>query len=115
MTRSNVYVTLTGGIQLFFVLDGSTAPEQGFIVERFIHPLLALSDLQQELEFIYEHSDSFHELRVNADYRYEINLVKKTVGFFEENYHSKADTFHKGKDLTEERYIPYENSLKTAT
>ena len=115
MTRSNIYITLSKGKKLFFVVDSSSAPEQGYIVEKIIHPLLAMNDQAKELELIFEHSDSINELRTNASYRYEINLVKKTVRFFEENYYYKTDTFYKGKDLTEERYTAYERSLKTPT
>lgn len=113
MTRSNIYITLSEGKKLFFVCDNSSAPEQGYIVENLILPLLQLNNQAKECEFILEHSDSIYELRVNATYRYEINLQKKTVKFFEEHYNYKMDKFYKGKDLTEERYIPYIQSIAT--
>ncbi len=112
MTRSNIYITLSNGKKLFFVCDNSSAPEQGYIVENIIQPLLQLNDQAKECEFILEHSDSIRELRVNATYRYEIDLRKKTVKFFEEHYNYRVDKFYKGKDLTEERYVPYVNALK---
>lgn len=112
MTRSNIYITLSSGRKLFFVCDNSSAPEQGFIVENLIEPLLQMDDAEKELKFIHEHSDSVNELRINAMYRYEIDLRKKTVKFFEERYNYRADKFYKGKELTAERYIPYVQSLK---
>lgn len=113
MTRSNVYITLTGGKKLFFVLDSST-PEQKYIVEKFINPLLGLSDPVKEMEWIEAFSDSINELRTNATYRYVIDLQTKTVQFFQEHYNYKTDKFRKGKDLTEERYLPYVRSLNNS-
>jgi len=49
------------------------------------------------------------ERRINADYRYTIDLTNKEVKFFEEHYSYTKDTFRKGKDITE-RYDEY---LKT--
>lgn len=112
MTRSNVYITLSNGKKFHFVIDGSSAPEQGYIVEKFLDPLLAINDGPKELMFIHEHSDSINELRTNASYRYIIDLRKKTVKFYEENYNYKTDKFQRGKDLTEERFIPYIKTLK---
>lgn len=112
MTRSNIFITLSRGRRLFFVIDGSSNPESGYIVEQFILPLLALNDETKELQLIYEHSDSIKELRTNAMYRYEIDLIKKTVRFFEEKYNYKSDKFGKGKDLTEARYNAYLRSFE---
>lgn len=111
MTRSNIYITLSGGVKMFFVADSSSAPEQGFIVQQLILPLLRFNDAKKEMQLIEAHSDAINELRTNADYRYEIDLVEKTVRFFEEHYHHKTGKFRKGKDLTEERYIPYLKSI----
>jgi hypothetical protein len=105
MTRSNLYITLTNGNKIIAVADSSSAPEQGYIVEQFLLPLLSISDTQRELEFLEENS-SFNELRVNATYCYTINLIKKQVRFYEEKYHPETDTFSKGKDLTQ-RYVDY--------
>jgi hypothetical protein len=97
---------------MFFVADSSSAPEQGFIVQQLIQPLLQLNDAKKELQLIQAHSDAINELRTNADYHYEIDLRHKTVRFFEENYNDKTGKFRKGKDLTEERYIPYLKSIQ---
>ena len=113
MTRSNIYITLSNAKKLFFVADSSSAPEQGFIVEQLIQPLLDLNDAKKELQLIEAHSDAIKELRTNAMYRYEIDLCNKTVTFFEENYDHKTGKFRKGKDLTEERYMPYVQSLRS--
>jgi hypothetical protein len=105
MTRSNLYITLSNGNNIIAVADSSSAPEQGYIVEQFLLPLLSLSDTQKELEFLEENA-TMNELRVNATYCYTINLIKKAVRFYEENYQAKTDTFSKGKDLTQ-RYVDY--------
>ena len=47
-----------------------------------------------------------NELRVNADYRYEIDLTTKTVAFFEERYFHKTGVFRRGENLTD-RYDAY--------
>lgn len=111
MTRSNIYITLSNGKKLFFVADGSSAPEQGFILEQLIQPLLQLNDAGKELLLIQAHSDAINELRINASYRYEIDLCNKTVMFFEEHYNNKTGKFRRGKDLTAERYVPYIKSI----
>ncbi|OQP65430.1 hypothetical protein A3860_17350 [Niastella vici] len=115
MTRSNIFVTLTGGKKLFFVLDSSTAPEQGYIVEKFILPLLALNDQDKEIAFIHKNSDSINEKRTTASYRYIIDLQQKRVQFFVEHYNYKTDRFRRGKDLTEKRYLPYLRSVNQST
>lgn len=107
MTRSNIYITLTDGKTCFFVADSSSAPEQGYIVENLIIPLLNANDAAKELKIIKASGDSFMEKRTNATYRYIINLQSKTVSFYDENYSGKNDRFIRGKDLTSERYIPY--------
>jgi len=111
MTRSNIYISLSNGEKMFFVADSSSAPEQGFIVEQLILPLLRFNDAKKEKQLIEAHSDAINELRTNADYRYEIDLITKTVRFFEEHYHHKTGKFSKGKDLTDKRYIPYLQSI----
>jgi hypothetical protein len=114
MTRSNVYITLTGGKKLFFVLDSSSAPEQGYIVENFFIPLLALNDAGKEMEWIEAFADAINEKRINAAYRYLVDLEKKSVRFFKEHYNYKSETFHRGKELTEERYLPYVQALNNS-
>lgn len=111
MTRSNIYITLSNGKKMFFVADSSSAPEQGFIVQQLIQPLLQLNDAKEELQLIQAHSDAISELRANADYRYEIDLIEKSVRFFEEHYNHKTGMFRKGKDLTDGRYIPFLKSI----
>ena len=105
MTRSNLYITLSDGTYLSCVADSSSAPEQGYIVECLILPLLMFDDSKKELTLLTEHC-CMTELRINASYRYEINLQTKTVNFFEENYHYKSDTFTVGENLTD-RYLTY--------
>lgn len=105
MTRSNLYITLSNGEQIIVVADSSTAPEQGFIVETLILPLLSCNNAEQELYLLGLYC-SFNDQRINADYRYEIDLPKKKVGFYEERYFYKTDVFRRGKDLTD-RYIAY--------
>ncbi|WPU94701.1 hypothetical protein SNE25_04100 [Mucilaginibacter sabulilitoris] len=105
MTRSNLYIKLSNGKKINAVADSSSAPEQGYIVEHFLFPLLRLSDTQKELDLLQE-TCTLNELRSNATYCYTINLRKKIVRFYEENYDYRTDTFRKGKNLTK-RYIKY--------
>ncbi len=105
MTRSNLYVTLSDGDQLVCVADSSSAPEQGFIVETLILPLLGMNDPKKERALLAKYC-AMDEQRVNATYRYALNLPKKRVRFFEENYHYPTDTFRPGKELTG-RYITF--------
>lgn len=105
MTRSNLYITLTNGKTINCVADSSSAPEQAYIVESLLLPLLALNDTDAELALLGEHC-TLNELRTNADYRYEINLQTKVVAFFEERYFYKTDIFRKGENLTR-RYTNY--------
>ncbi|WP_447951661.1 penicillin-binding protein [Chryseobacterium koreense] len=108
MTRSNLHIKLSNGKSLICVADDSSAPEQGYIVESLFLPLLSLDNSEQELEMLKEHC-TMDEKRINADYRYLIDLTTKEVKFFEEHYSYTKDTFRKGKDITE-RYNEY---LKT--
>ncbi len=108
MTRSNLHIKLSNGKSLICVADSSSAPEQGYIVERLFLPLLSLDNSEQELEMLKEHC-TMDERRTNANYRYLIDLTTKEVKFFEEHYSYTKDTFRKGKDITE-RYDEY---LKT--
>jgi hypothetical protein len=110
MIRSNVYITLTGGKKLVFVL-ASNSPNRGFIIEKFITPLLTWNDAAKELEWIETFADHMNELQTDARYRYVIDLEKKTVRCYEEHYNHKTGTFWKGKDLTEERDLRYGRSL----
>lgn len=110
MTRSNLPIRLSNGKLLICVAEGSSAPEQGYIAEQLILPLLTLNDPEKELALLQEHC-TMNERRSNATYRYFINLKAKTVHFFEENYDAKSGSFFTGKDLTD-RYHTYVNSLK---
>jgi hypothetical protein len=108
MTRSNLYIILSDGTYLSCVADSSSAPEQGYIVENLILPLFMLNDSKMELALLLEHC-CMTELRINATYRYEINLQTKAVEFFEERYHYQSDTFTIGENLTD-RYLTYLNT-----
>ena len=107
MTRSNLYIALSDGKKLKCVADSSSAPEQGYMVEEVILPLLSYNDAEKELALLREHC-CMDELRVNATYRYIIDLKTKAVSFFEEHYNYDTGTFRKGKDSTD-RYIDYLN------
>ncbi|HRP43236.1 MAG TPA: hypothetical protein PLU27_00570 [Ginsengibacter sp.] len=48
MTRSNLHIKLSNGKSIICVADGSSAPEQGYIVEILLLPLLSLSNSEQE-------------------------------------------------------------------
>ena len=105
MTRSNLYITLSNGRKLQCVAESSSTPEQGYIVEQLLIPLLSFDDAEKELALLREHC-TMDELRVNAAYRYLIDLQRKEVLFYAENYFYKTDTFRKGKNLTH-RYTEY--------
>jgi len=47
-----------------------------------------------------------NDRRINATYRYVINLITKEVKFFEEYYNYSKGTFKIGKDITQ-RYDDY--------
>jgi hypothetical protein len=100
-----MYFTLSDGHKFSCVADSSSAPEQAYIVEQLLLPLLALNNSKKEVRPIQEHC-TMNELRVNADYRYEIDLKTKTVEFFEERYFYKTDVFRRGENLTD-RYDAY--------
>jgi hypothetical protein len=110
MTRSNLYIKLSNGTHIHCVCDSSSAPEQGYFVENLLFPLLGLNDTEQELALLTENC-AMYEQRVNATYRYIINLQTKAVHFFEENYSFSEDRFHLGKDLTH-RYNDYIESIE---
>lgn len=110
MTRSNLHITLTGGKQIICVADSSSAPEQGYIVEQVLIPLLNLDDRDQEIKFLQKHC-TMDERRTNATYRYAINLMTKEVKMFEEHFNYTAEKFRKGKNITE-RYSSYVENLK---
>jgi hypothetical protein len=105
MTRSNLFITLSDGKILNCVAESSSAPEQGYFVENFLLPLLSQINVECERKLVEEHC-TMNELRVNATYRYYINLVDRKVKFYEENYNYKTDKFYLGKDLTD-RFITY--------
>lgn len=108
MTRSNLHIKLSNGKSLICVADSSSAPEQGYIVEHIILPLLSLNDSDKELLLLKEHC-TMDDKRTNAIYRYIIDLTKKKVRLFEEIYNDKKDIFQKGEEITER----YETYLKT--
>lgn len=112
MTRSNLHITLSNGKKLICVADSSSAPEQGYIVERLIRPLLALDSPGEEIELLCEHC-TMDERRCNAFYRYNINLQDKSVQLFEENFSYKTERFRRGADLTK-RYTEYVERLKNS-
>jgi len=105
MTRSNLHITLSNGDYLNCVADSGSAPEQGYFVENVILPLLNLQDAVKELALIREHC-TMDEQRINATYRYEIDLPNSKITLYEENYIIGKDAFKKGLDLTG-RYISY--------
>lgn len=109
MTRSNLHIKLSNGKSIICVADSSSAPEQGYIVEHLLLPLLSLDDIEQEMFLLSEHC-TMDERRINADYRYTIDLTTKEVKFFEEHYSYTKDNFRKGKDITE-RYNEYVKQL----
>lgn len=113
MTRSNLHITLSNGYRLQCVADSSSAPEQGYIVEQLFLPLLRLNDHMAEIDLITEHC-TMGEQRANASYRYELDLVQKTVRFYEEHY--RGSRFEPGKDITSrlQAYIGGIPSLKAA-
>lgn len=108
MTRSNLHVKLSNGKSIICVADSSSAPEQEDIVENLFLPLLSLEDSEKELLLLTEHC-TMDERRVNATYRYTIDLIEKKVRMFEEHYNYQTDTFRKGKEITDR----YDNYLKT--
>ncbi|MDR2270475.1 MAG: penicillin-binding protein [Sphingobacterium sp.] len=110
MTRSNLHITLSDSTRIKCVLDGSSAPEQEYIVEVILLPLLALNNPKWELSLIRKHCE-MDEQRTNASYRYTINLVTKEVRMFEEHYNYSTDIFRRGKEITG-RYTTYLKSLK---
>lgn len=110
MTRSNLHITLSDGQQIICVADSTSAPEQGYIVEEVFTPLLNFNNSTQEFAFLKIHC-TMNERRVNADYRYYINLITKEVTMFEEHFNYTAEKFRKGKNITE-RYTKYIENLK---
>ncbi|MBK0380033.1 hypothetical protein [Mucilaginibacter segetis] len=113
MTRSNLYITLSNGEKLICVADSSSTPEQGYIVENLIIPLLSFSNAEHELALLNEHC-TMNDQRINADYRYEIDLPKQTVAFYDELYFFKTGVFRKGENLTR-RYIAYLEKIQNQT
>jgi len=99
MTRSNIHIHLSNGYYLECVAESSTAPEQGYFVENFLQPLLALRDPQQEVEFLIDHC-TMNEQRINATYRYVIDLRSHKVQFYEERYDYGKDAFIRGTNMT---------------
>lgn len=105
MTRSNLHIKLSNGKSIICVADSSSAPEHAYIVENLFLPLLSLEDSEKELLLLAMHC-TMDERRVNATYRYTIDLIKKKVRMFEEHYNYQTDTFRKGKEITK-RYDNY--------
>lgn len=112
MTRSNLYITLSDGSDFICVAESSSAPEQGYFVESLLIPLLHLKDSQKEIDLLTEHC-TLNELRVNASYRYEINLQTSEFSFHEEVYNFQFDNFKKGRNLTG-RVIAYLDKIHNA-
>ena len=113
MTRSNIHITLSDGNLIHCVADSSSAPEHGYIVEKFLLPLLSLANAEKEMELIREHC-TMDEQRINASYRYEIDLQNETVHFYEETYIPAKDKFKRGLELTG-RYLSYLKKIETDT
>ena len=109
MTRSNLHITFSNGKLIICVADSSSAPEQGYIVEKLLLPLLSINDSEKELTLLSEHC-TMGERRINADYRYIIDLQTKEIRFFEEHYNYKRNSFRKGTDITK-RYSDYVKNL----
>jgi len=112
MTRSNLYITLSDGSLVKCVTESSSAPEQAYIVEQFLIPLLVLEKPESQLALIRQHC-TMDELRTNATYRYEIDLTGKTIRFYEENYNYGTGRFKRGTEITG-RYIAYLKKIETA-
>ena len=111
MTRANLHIILTNGKKIKCVADSSSAPEQCYIVEQLILPILKLNNADKELLLLQQHC-TMGEQRVNATYRYEISLLRKRVSLFEENYDFGKDKFERGEDITE-RYDQYLVMIKS--
>jgi hypothetical protein len=111
MTRAIIHITLSDGTKIKCVADSSSAPEQGYIVEELILPLLSFNNGNEELRLLKEHC-TMGEQRINADYRYLIDLKAKRVSMFEEHYFYKTGKFLKGPDITD-RYDQYLIMLKS--
>lgn len=109
MTRSNLYITLSNGDEMICVAESSSAPEQGYIVETLLAPLLNLSNWKKELSLLKKHC-TMDEQRANATYRYYINLVTKEITMFEEHFNYRTEKFRKGNNVTE-RYTAYVEKL----
>lgn len=112
MTRSNLHIKLSNGKSIICVADSDSGPEQGYIVERLILPLLELGNCQKELALLSEYC-TMGERRCNAKYRYVINLVTKEVRLFEERFNYEKWSFRKPKDITG-RYNDYIKSITSA-
>jgi hypothetical protein len=113
MTRSNLFITLSDGSIVNCVAESSSAPEQGCFIENFLLPLLSRTNAETERQLIEEYC-TVNELRVNATYRYYIDLANPEVKFYEENYNYKTDKFYLGKDLTERltTYLKIESEIE---
>ena len=84
MTRSNLHIKLSNGKTIICVADSSSAPEQGYIVEQLLLPLLSFDNSEQEMALLSKHC-TMDERRANATYRYAIDLFTKEVRFFKEH------------------------------
>jgi hypothetical protein len=100
MKRSNLYITLSDGSKLFAVADSKSAPEQGYIVEQLLQPLLAINNATKEKELLKEHC-CINQLRPNARYDYFIDLQLKEVRFYAVKFDCKSDIFIVLNDLTD--------------
>lgn len=111
MTCTNLHIKLTNGSHIHCVCESSSEPEQGYFVENLLFPLFALNDSEQELDLLTANC-AMHQLRMNATYRYIINLQTKAVHFFGENYDYRNDKFILGENLTA-RLLDYIDSIAT--
>ncbi|WP_186292677.1 hypothetical protein [Mucilaginibacter corticis] len=115
MTRSNLYITLSNGKEIIAVADNSSAPEQGYFVEQVLLPLFSFRDAEKEMVLLREHCTMDGLLRLNADYRYDIDLCLRKVDFCEEKYDWGAEVFRKGKYLNDRLrdYLLIENDIES--
>lgn len=112
MTRSNLHIKLRNCKSILCIADSDSAPEQGYIVEYLILPLLELGNSQKKLALLSEHC-TMGERRCNAKYRYVISLITKEVRLFEERFNYEKWSFRKPKDITG-KYNDYIKSITSA-
>jgi|GEM_PF-1564290 len=109
MRPTNLLITLSNGKSIIYVAEYSTRPENGYFVQNVLLPLMLLNDSEEEISFLNKHC-TLSERRINAMYRYQINLAIKKVKVFEEIYNSYCNIFL-GNEITK-RYLKYLTTLK---